>query len=453
MKEILSIQIGGCGIQMGEIFWSGIADEHGLDPTGAYYGDFDLQLENIHAFLREREEGNFIGRSIFVDLGSEELDYMRRTYPFRWLFSEYNIVNSDCGTCNNWAKGFYTEGGEIIDDVMDIVREEVEKCEKIEGFQISHSLGGGTGSGMGSLLISNLRQEYPSQIIQTFSVFPSPLIYNYSVVQPYNSVLALHHLIEDAHQVMVLDNQALFNILSRQLQLSAPTYRELNMLIGQAMTSITCSIRFGSWEEHNKSLSYVRNNLIPFEREHFLMLGISPLPHRGAQQYYTPTTRELAEKLFDGNNTLCDVNLREGKFISAFAQFRGRGHLGSTSIQQEIDNLHRLNKSYFAEYIPDSLHYSSCDISALAYFKMGSAALISNSTAVQGMFNRIYHQFHTLYKRNAFFLYYENEGMDAIQEFSDAQNDLTQLISQYQDHHSMDLQQELSKSEEKKINK
>ena len=29
------------------------------------------------------------------------------------------------------------------------------------GFQVCHSLGGGTGSGMGTLLISKIREEYP----------------------------------------------------------------------------------------------------------------------------------------------------------------------------------------------------------------------------------------------------------------------------------------------------
>ena len=42
------------------------------------------------------------------------------------------------------------------------------------GFQVCHSLGGGTGSGMGTLLISKIREEYPDRMMMTFSVVPSP---------------------------------------------------------------------------------------------------------------------------------------------------------------------------------------------------------------------------------------------------------------------------------------
>ena len=44
------------------------------------------------------------------------------------------------------------------------------------GFQVCHSLGGGTGSGMGTLLISKVREEYPDRMMMTFSVVPSPKV-------------------------------------------------------------------------------------------------------------------------------------------------------------------------------------------------------------------------------------------------------------------------------------
>lgn len=44
------------------------------------------------------------------------------------------------------------------------------------GFQITHSLGGGTGAGMGTLLISKIREEYPDRMMATYSVVPSPKV-------------------------------------------------------------------------------------------------------------------------------------------------------------------------------------------------------------------------------------------------------------------------------------
>ena len=46
----------------------------------------------------------------------------------------------------------------------------------LQGFQLTHSLGGGTGSGMGTLLISKIREEYPDRIMNTYSVVPSPKV-------------------------------------------------------------------------------------------------------------------------------------------------------------------------------------------------------------------------------------------------------------------------------------
>ena len=77
---------------------------------------------------------------------------------------------------NNWAKGHYTEGAELVDSVLDVVRRETEGCDCLQGFQLTHSLGGGTGAGMGTLLISKIREEYPDRIMTSFSVVPSPKV-------------------------------------------------------------------------------------------------------------------------------------------------------------------------------------------------------------------------------------------------------------------------------------
>ena len=71
---------------------------------------------------------------------------------------------------------FHFLGAELVDSVLDVVRKEAEGCECLQGFQLTHSLGGGTGSGMGTLLISKIREEYPDRIMNTYSVVPSPKV-------------------------------------------------------------------------------------------------------------------------------------------------------------------------------------------------------------------------------------------------------------------------------------
>jgi tubulin beta len=89
------------------------------------------------------------------------------------------------------ANDSYTEGAELVDQVLDVVRREAEGCDCLQGFQITHSLGGGTGAGMGTLLISKIREEYPDRMMATFSVVPSPKVSD-TVVEPYNATLSVH---------------------------------------------------------------------------------------------------------------------------------------------------------------------------------------------------------------------------------------------------------------------
>ena len=62
MREIVHIQGGQCGNQIGAKFWEVISDEHGVDPTGTYHGDSDLQLERINVYYNEATGGRYGAR-------------------------------------------------------------------------------------------------------------------------------------------------------------------------------------------------------------------------------------------------------------------------------------------------------------------------------------------------------------------------------------------------------
>jgi hypothetical protein len=64
------------------------------------------------------------------------------------LFRPDNFVHSNDSAGNNFAKGHYTEGSEIVETVLERIRHEAEQTDCLQGFQLTHSLGGGTGSGM-----------------------------------------------------------------------------------------------------------------------------------------------------------------------------------------------------------------------------------------------------------------------------------------------------------------
>lgn len=92
---------------------------------------------------------------------------------------------------------------------------------------------------------------------------------------------------------MVMDNEALYNICSKSLKLTTPTYGDLNHLIASAMSGVTCSLRFPC--KLNSNLRRLSMNLVPFPRLHFFMINCAPLTSRNSQQYRALTVPELTQ--------------------------------------------------------------------------------------------------------------------------------------------------------------
>ncbi|UKJ90425.1 tubulin subunit beta [Theileria orientalis] len=425
MREIVHIQAGQCGNQIGAKFWEVISDEHGIDASGIYQGDSDLQLERIDVFYNEATGGRYVPRAVLVDLEPGTMDSVR-SGTYGGLFRPDNFVFGQSGAGNNWAKGHYTEGAELVDSVLDVVRKEAENCDCLQGFQFTHSLGGGTGSGMGTLLISKVREEYPDRIMETFSVFPSPKVSD-TVVEPYNATLSVHQLVENSDAVQVIDNEALYDICFRTLKLTTPTYGDLNHLVSAAMSGVTCSLRFPG--QLNSDLRKLAVNLIPFPRLHFFMIGFAPLTSRGSQQYRALTVAELTQQMFDAKNMMCASDPRRGRYLTACAMFRGR--MSTKEVDEQMSNVQNKNSSYFVEWIPHNTKSSVCDIPPKG-LKM-SVTFVGNSTAIQEMFKRVSEQFTAMFRRKAFLHWYTGEGMDEM-EFTEAESNMNDLVSEYQQY-------------------
>ena len=96
MREIVHIQGGQCGNQIGAKFWEVMSDEHGVDPTGTYHGDSDLQLERINVYFNEATGGRYVPRAILMDLEPGTMDSVRAG-PFGQLFRPDNFVFGQTG--------------------------------------------------------------------------------------------------------------------------------------------------------------------------------------------------------------------------------------------------------------------------------------------------------------------------------------------------------------------
>lgn len=123
-----------------------------------------MQQERLNVYFEEGASGRYVPRSVMVDLEPGVLDSVRAG-TYGKLFNPDSFIFGQNGAGNNWAKGFYTEGSEILDEALDVIRHEAERVDCLQGFQFCHSLGGGTGSGLSTLLQSKIREEYPDRIL------------------------------------------------------------------------------------------------------------------------------------------------------------------------------------------------------------------------------------------------------------------------------------------------
>ena len=355
------------------------------------------------------------------------------------MFKPDNFVYGANGAGNNWAKGHYTEGAELVDQAMDVLRREAESCDCLQGFQLTHSLGGGTGSGMGTLLLSKIKEEFPDRMIMTYSVFPSASVSD-TVTEPYNTTLSVNQLLENVDEVVVLDNEALYNICTQSLNLKTPSFSDMNELVSKAMSGITACLRYPG--QLNSDLRKLAVNLIPFPRLHFFMTGYAPLTNSANSAFRQYSVAELTSQQFDAKNMMCACDPRRGRYLTAAAIFRGK--VATRDVDECMREIHQRYAPYFVEWIPNNITTSVSSV-APAGSPMATTFL-GNSTAIQDVFSRVSEQFEVMFRRRAYLYWFTSEGMDEM-EFTEASSNLSDLITEYQQYQEATVDDEIVQEE------
>eukprot|EP01083_Nonionella_stella_P057041 149916_1 len=451
-REIISIQIGQCGNNIGCMFWEHIGNEHKVGIDGEFTGNIERsygrraededRLDKIHVYYDEVSGMRYMPRVCCIDLEPGYLEIIR-TSSIRALFKPNNMCFGTTSAGNNWAKGYLTEGAELIDDAMDIIRQEVELCNSIQGFQLTHSIGGGTGGGMGSLVLLKLRDEYPDKIVSTFTVYPSPKVSDV-VVEPYNATLSIHHLLEEAHQTFVIDNEALFSICHNVLKQHEPKYQDLNWVSSMAMCGATTSLRFDA--KLNCDLRTMCGNLVPFPRLHFFLLAQAPLFAPGTGKRVKLTLMELEDQMWSSRNFLANIKSEDGKYITAACLYRG-SICGQHQYYDSVPKIQCKMADDFVNWIPNNIKETTIripsDLTGIA------GTFVANTTAMKSVFQRISARFAKMYKRKAFLHWYKGEGMDEMQ-LQEADKNVRELITEYQDKQDavVDLEDDDEESDE-----
>jgi len=434
MREVISIHIGQSGVQIGNSCWELYCLEHGITPDGKMPTDKTpgVAEDAFNTFFSETGTGKHVPRCIFIDLEPTVIDEVR-SGDYKQLYHPEQLISGKEDAANNYARGHYTVGKEMVDIVLDRIRKLADNCTGLQGFLVFHSSGGGTGSGFGSLLLERLSVDYGKKSKLEFCVYPAPQV-STAVVEPYNAVLSTHSMLEHTDCAFMVDNEAIYDICRRNLDIGRPTYVNLNRIIAQVISSITASLRFEG--ALNVDLNEFQTNLVPYPRIHFPLCSYAPIISSDKSFHEKFSAAELTNAVFEPGNMMVKCDPRHGKYMACCLLFRG--DVVPKDVQAAIANIKTRRTIQFVDWCPTGFKVG-INSQAPTVVPGGDIAkvtraccMLSNTTSIAEAWSRLDHKFDLMYAKRAFVHWYVGEGMEEG-EFTEAREDLAALEKDYEE--------------------
>ncbi|XP_065062979.1 tubulin epsilon chain-like isoform X2 [Rhopilema esculentum] len=378
----------------------------------------------------------------------------------RDVFDNRQFITDVYGSGNNWAVGHFEYGHRYRDEIANLIRRAAETCDCLQCFFCIHSMGGGTGSGLGTYVLRLLEDEFPD--VYRFSTVVYPSEDDDVITSPYNSVLAMRQLTDGADCVIPIENQALTDIV-KKIESSLPPQRSgkrvniattrttgsgvkplsavtssegsagrssekpfdgLNNIVANLILNITSSSRFeGSL---NVDLNEITMNLVPFPKLHYLVSSMTPLyaladvniPARRLDQMFTDA--------FSKDNQLLRVNPRKELYLACGMIVRGKVEI--SDLRRNIDRLR--SSLNFVHWNQEGWKTGLCSVPPVGH--QYSMLTLANNTCVREPFMDMKSRFLKLYKRKAHVHHYRNINGFEDNVFEESLESLNWLISEYE---------------------
>lgn len=436
-SEIITLQLGQCGNQIGFEFWKKLCAEHGISPEGVLEDFATDGVDRKDVFFYQADDEHYIPRAVLLDLEPRVINTIMNS-PYAKLYNAENVYQSKHGggAGNNWASG-YAHGERLFDEIFDIIDREAEGAENLEGFTVCHSIAGGTGSGLGSYMLERVSERYPKKLIQTYSVFPNLNESSDVVVQPYNSLLTLKRLTLSADCVVVLDNTALNRIASDRLHIETPSFTQINSLVSTIMSASTATLRYPSYM--NNDLIGLVAPLIPTPRLHFLMTGYTPLTNDHEETSVRKTTvLDVMRRLLQPQNMMVSTTPeRNGAYGHCYTSILNiiQGEVDPSQIHKSLQRIRERKLAQFIPWGPASIQVALSRKSPyVTTSHRVSGLMLANHTSISTLFQRTLHQFDKLHKRGAFLDQFRKEAMfrDSLDEMDESRNVVQDLVDEYE---------------------
>ena len=462
MSQFITIQVGQCGNQIGSAFWPLALHEYGIQTTNTGTNLLRTQENHIkavgdlpdafHSFfstpdnahgscfetIGDLRRANVKARAVLIDMEDSVIAGLKRG-PLRDLFDKTCIVTNYPGSGNNWAVGYYTHGTQYHEKLEDSIRRAVEKCSRLHGFLIVHSVGGGTGSGVGTATLKLLADDYSKVDRLVSCVYPT--IMQDVVTAPYNALLATQELIEYATCVFPVENKSLLDICNAQLNrkenmdqikynVSCKPFQDMNSIVVDMLLHLTSGSRFPG--NLNMDMNELSTNLVAYPKLHYIFSSVSPMALT-SPMINTIRGAKLQDELFTNAwsryNQLIKVDPLQSNSIILSAAHISRGNCSITDLKRNIERFQ--SKAKFTKWSRESMKVGLCSIPPAGH--SASLLCLLNSTAMSSLFRNITEQFSVLYRRKAHVHHYTQVRGFEEAHFANSKEIIMNLITQYTD--------------------
>uniref|UniRef100_T1IQF1 Tubulin/FtsZ GTPase domain-containing protein n=1 Tax=Strigamia maritima TaxID=126957 RepID=T1IQF1_STRMM len=452
MSQSIIIQVGQCGNQIGCCFWDLVLREHAAinkdanfdEALNSFFCNVDCKGKNIKLGKERNKIVNLKARCVLVDMEEGVINQLLKGSTAD-VFDCKQLLTSQSGSGNNWAVGYKFYGNKYKDNLRELIRKAVEKCDYLQTFFIILSMGGGTGSGIGTFLLSMLADDYPDVYRFVIPVFPS--CDDDVITSPYNSVLAMHPLTQFADCVFPVDNEALLEICNRiasatdklkscsgstsvrssiadssRLHKIKP-FDQMNNIVANLMLNLTSSSRFqGSL---NVDLNEITTNLVPFPRLHYITSSLAPI--YGLMDVGIPlrTIDNTFTEAFSRNSRLLSFDPDVGTYLASAVLLRG--NICYSDLRRNIDKIK--SKLRFASWNQEAWKVGLCSVPPVGH--PYSVLTLSNNTNFASILKDLQLRFDLLYKKRAHLHHYLNVDGMTVDDFDASMSSLTDLIAEY----------------------
>ncbi|KAM7399537.1 hypothetical protein PAMP_018803 [Pampus punctatissimus] len=230
--SVVTVQLGQCGNQVGQELFDILCSDAQVGQRKTY------SSASWERFFLQTTHGDPVARAVLIDMEPKVINQSltKAAKSGRWRYGDSSYFSQKQGSGNNWANGYCVHGPRHRQAVEELVRREVERCDRLAGFMAIMSVAGGTGSGVGTYVTQCLRDIYPKSFILNHLTWPYGT--GEVIVQNYNSVLTLAHLYQLSDAILVHENDTVHRICSQLLNIKHISFNDVNRVIAHQLGSV-----------------------------------------------------------------------------------------------------------------------------------------------------------------------------------------------------------------------